>query len=150
MGKIEIDERVTQYIDGVLSGDVVVGRTVRLAIERHVSDLRTAERRGLVFDAVAANFAIDFIECMPHSKGEWAGDPIKLEPWQAWIVASVFGWKQADGRRRFNSVFICVARKNGKSTLLAPIGLLLAFADGEEGAEVYTFADQAGPSVHRL
>lgn len=69
-----------------------------------------------------------------------------LEPWQQFCIWSVFGWKRPDGTRRFRSVYEEVARKNGKSTKLAGIGLYMLIADGEAGAEIYSAAtkrDQA-------
>lgn len=98
------------------------------------------------FDAAAAEFALSFFRFLRHSKGEWRGSEFKLEPWQQFIVAQVFGWKRADGARRFRTVYIEVPRKNGKSQLAAAIGLLLLVADKEPGAEVYSVAtklDQA-------
>lgn len=82
-----------------------------------------------------------------HSKGEWSGMPIIIEPWQAWIIATVFGWKNEDtGTRRFKTVYEEVARKNGKTTKLAGIGCYGLTKDDEGGAEIYTAAtkrDQA-------
>lgn len=71
---------------------------------------------------------------------------ISLEPWQEFYLGTLFGWLRADGTRRFRTSYLEVARKNGKSTLLAGVGLYLLVADGEPGAEVYTAAtkrDQA-------
>lgn len=93
------------------------------------------------FDERAAGKAVRFIEtCLTHVKGEWAGKPLLLEPWQREIVRALFGWKRADGTRRFQKVFLYVPRKNGKTVLLAAILLVLFFVDGEAGAEVYNVA----------
>lgn len=81
-----------------------------------------------------------FFAFLRHSKGEWAREPLVLEPWQAFYVATLFGWLRADGTRRFRSSYLEVARKNGKSTLAAGLGLYLLVADGEPGAEVFTAA----------
>lgn len=140
---------VTAYAEAVAEGALVTGRLVRLAAERHLRDLATAGERDLHFDDDAAERAVMFYRFCPHIKGEWATDAtkgIELEPWQAFIVGSLFGWKRADGSRRFRTAYIEVARKNGKSTMMAPLGLLLGFFDGEPGAEVYSAAttrDQA-------
>ncbi len=75
-----------------------------------------------------------------HSKGEWAGQVVMLEPWQEFYLATLFGWMRADGTRRFRTSYLEVARKNGKSTMLAGVGLYLLVADGEPGAEIYTAA----------
>jgi phage terminase large subunit-like protein len=89
---------------------------------------------------VAAQRPLDFFRLLRHSKGKWADQPFVLEPWQQFIVWSLFGWKLADGTRRFRVAYIELPKKNGKSTLLAGIGLYLLSADGEAGAEVYCAA----------
>lgn len=140
---------VTQYAEAVLSGEVVAGRLVRLACERHLRDLADGAARGLRFDEAEAERVIGFFRLLPHIKGEWAHETaggMELAPWQAFIVGSLFGWKRADGTRRFRTAYVEVARKNGKSTLAAGLGLWLSFFDGEPGAEVYAAAtkrDQA-------
>lgn len=81
-----------------------------------------------------------------HSKGEFAGQPFTLQPWQQFIVWQLFGWQRKDGTRRFRRLFKTVARKNGKSTFAAALVLILTFLDGEAGAETYigaTKLDQA-------
>ncbi len=146
-------DAVTQYALDAVAGRVVVGTLVRRAAERHLADLANGATRGLRFDAAAAERAITFFLLLRHYKGEWGphpghplGDPIRLEPWQQFIVGSLFGWKRADGMRRFRSVYVEVAKKNGKTLIAAGIAVLLAFFDGEAGAEVYSGAtkrDQA-------
>jgi len=124
----------------VLAGRQVACKWVRLACQRHTRDLETGDERGLHFDESAAMVAIAFFRLLKHSKGEWAGKTMHLEPWQQFIVASLFGWKREDGTRRFRTSYAEIARKNGKSTLAAGIGLFLLLADNEAGAEVYSAA----------
>lgn len=141
-----IEFRAEAYVEGVLTGEVVACRWVRLAAERHRRDLETGAARGLWFDAQAAKVAVAFFGVLRHWEGEWAGQPIVLEPWQQFVVWSLFGWKRRDGTRRFRKAYLEMARKNGKTTLAAGIGLFLAFVDGEPGAQVYSAAtkrDQA-------
>lgn len=136
----------TQYIDDVLSGEQVACKWVRLAVERHVDDLANGHKRGLYFDEQAAKKPIAFFSLLKHSKGEWAGQPVELAPWQQFHLWCLFGWKRADGTRRFRTSYLEVARKNGKSTMAAGVSLYLLVADGEPGAELYTGAtklDQA-------
>ena len=131
---------------GVLDGSIPSGELVRLAVERQRLDLEEGSRRGLRFDETAAEEAVEFFSYLKHSKGEWAGQRFVLELWQMFIVWVLFGWKKLDGTRRFRTAYGEIPRKNGKSTLGAGIGLKLAFADGEEGAEVFSAAtkhDQA-------
>lgn len=140
------EDRATAYATAVVAGEVVVGKLVRLACERHLRDLDRAPARGLRWDIDAANRAVEFFGFLHHSKGEWAGQPIALELWQCFIVGSIFGWKRGDGTRRFRTAYNEVARKNGKSTITAGVGLLGLLADGEPGAEIYSAAttrDQA-------
>jgi phage terminase large subunit-like protein len=102
---------------------------------------------GLWFDAAEAERAAGFFpRYLRHSKGEWAGRPLILEPWQDRLVRELFGWKRADGSRRYRTCYIEVPRKNGKSTLAAGLALYLLFCDREPGAEIYSAAadrDQA-------
>lgn len=100
------------------------------------------------YDPRKANHAIEFIEnYCKHSKGKMGGKPFILELWQKALVAATFGIvHKIDGTRKYQEVMLVVARKNGKSTLAAAIGLYLQIADGEPGAEVYACAtkkDQA-------
>jgi phage terminase large subunit-like protein len=137
---------VTGYALDVVAGRIVAGQLVRKACERHLADLATGHERGLRFDTAAAQRAVDFFPLLAHYKGEWAGQPIRLEGWEKFVIGSAFGWKRADGTRRFRHVYLEVAKKNGKTILAAGVALLLAFFDNEPGAEVYAIAtkrDQA-------
>jgi phage terminase large subunit-like protein len=130
----------------VLAGRILVSKYVRQAVQRHVKDLECGSQRGLYFDRDDAEFAIKCFSFFKHSKGKWAGQPFVLSPWQQFIVWCLFGWKRKGGIRRFRRAYIEVARKNGKSTLLAGFGIILLALDGEQGAEVYSAAtkkDQA-------
>lgn len=135
-----------QYARDVVDGRIVSGRLLRLACERHLRDLDSGHHRGLWFDRAAAQRAIDFYGFLRHSKGEWAGRPFALEPWQQFAIWCLFGWKRGDGFRRFRTAYAEICRKNGKSTISAGTALYLFFADNEPGAEVYAAAtkrDQA-------
>ena len=125
----------------------MAGELEILACKRYFSDLETGHERGLYFDEDAAQHALDFYQYLRHSKGRWAGQPIQLEGWQAFIIINLFGWmREKDGFRRFRTGYEEVARKNGKSTSAAGVGLYGLSADDEGGAEVYAAAtkrDQA-------
>ncbi|PZR07068.1 MAG: hypothetical protein DI536_28855 [Archangium gephyra] len=129
-----------------------VGKYERLCFERHEKDLALSLQpgghpKGFRFIPELGERVVQFIEKFcKHHKGEWAGRPLLLEEWQRRIIRIVFGWVRADGTRRFRTVYIEVARKNGKSLLASGFGLYLLVADQEPGAEVYSFAtkeDQA-------
>lgn len=134
------------YAEQVRSGGILVCEYVRLAVERYYADLDRALDMGRYFDKKAAMRAIRFIEKLKHTKGEWAGQRFRLEPWQQFVLWNIFGWKNSDGSRRFRYAYIEIARKNGKTALSAGIGLYMLFADGESRPEVYSAAtvkDQA-------
>ena len=133
-----------QYIDDVLHGRVVTGELARLAVERHVNDL--SHLKGYTFDEAEGQRWIRFAHLCRHWKGIWAGEPIVLSPWQQFMMAVQFGWRREDGTRRFRSAYTEVARKNGKTTILAVKSLAHCRLDKESGAQVYfaaTKEDQA-------
>lgn len=125
-------------------------RWVRLAAKRHLDDLkRSRRRRGWAyrFDEWHAGDVCDFIEKLPHIEGEWDFPTLVLEPWEIFILAVVFGWRRvSDGHRRFNTAYIEVARKNGKSPLSSGVALYCLTCEGEVGPQVKcagTTGDQA-------
>ena len=139
------------YVSGVVSGEILSCKWVRLACERHLRDIEALKTDAFpyVFDPEKANRACAFMELLPHVKGKWAHlDPItrkmqtiKLQPWQQFVLCSIFGWvKKRDGKRRFHKARIYVPRKNGKSFFGAGIGIYMMAKDNEPGAEVYSGA----------
>lgn len=84
-----------------------------------------------------ADLAVNFIRCLKHTKGEWYGQPFELIDWQEQIVRDLFGIIKPSGYRQFNTAFVEVGKKQGKSELAAAIALLLTCGDGEYGGEVY-------------
>lgn len=141
-------DRPTAYARDVVAGKILAGRLVVLASRRHLDDLKKGTKRGLLWDPAEAQLAIDFYEqILRLNGGEHEGQPFLLQPWQAFIVGLLFGWKlAATGMRRFRSSFIEIAKGNGKSPLAAGTGLKCMIADGEPRAEVYAAAtkrDQA-------
>jgi len=136
-----------KYIEEILSGEVLCGEFERLAVERHVRDLREGIDRGLYFDQVAGRRALRWFTFLQHSKGsQFQGKPFDLSGWEAFIVWSLFGWKNADDTRRFRKAYISVAKKNGKTTFGAAIALYMMKGDKEARAEIYSAAtkrDQA-------
>ena len=89
------------------------------------------------YDKAAADFAVSFIEELKHTKGTWAGKPFELIDWQEQIVRDLFGVLKPNGYRQFNTAYVEIPKKSGKSELAAAIALLLTCADGEQRAEVY-------------
>lgn len=138
---------ILKYWEAIQGGKATVPRRVYKTYERLVSDIREPQD-GYIFDKSRANKPIRFIEQFcKHSKGEWAGKPVKLELFQKAYIAALFGFIHKDtGLRKYKETLFMVARKNGKSTMLAGIALYMLIADNEPGSEVYSTAtkkDQA-------
>jgi phage terminase large subunit-like protein len=103
----------------------------------------TSLNKKYYYDEAAADRAVAFMEThIRHCKGELAGQLIKLEDWQKDdLIRPIFGWKHKEtGYRRYRSVYCCIARKNGKSTIGAMVALYMLFADSELGSEVFSCA----------
>lgn len=140
-------DRAAEYCRDVLSGKIPACKWVKLAAERHFKDLLRSRKDDpefpYRFDRVRAGKACAFIERFPHVKGRWARNfsLLVLEPWQCFVVCSIFGWIHKVTRlRRFRDVVLLIPRKNGKTALAAGINLFMFVSDGEPGAEVYAGA----------
>jgi phage terminase large subunit-like protein len=102
------------------------------------------------FDTDKASHVIEFFQkWLRHSKGRFAGKPFELLEWQQEMLAELFGWVRVDNNmRRYRMAYVSTAKKSGKSTILAGIGLYLLLADGEAGAEIYGAAtDRESASI---
>lgn len=106
---------------------------------RHLKKYRPTKfkAKDSVYDKDAADFAVMFIEQLCHTKGTWAGKPFELIDWQEQIIRDIFGIIKPNGYRQFNTAFVEIPKKMGKSELAAAVALLLTCGDGEERAEVY-------------
>ena len=89
------------------------------------------------YDKAVADYAVTFIQALNHTKGTWAGKPFELIDWQERIIRDVFGILKPNGYRQFNTAYVEIPKKQGKSELAAAVALLLTCADNEERAEVY-------------
>ena len=138
---------VDEYLEEIRSGRAIVSKRIRRQYERLSDDIHNP-KNGFVFDQAKAERPIEFLQrfCR-HSKGEWAGKPLKLELFQKAFISALFGFVDAQtGLRKYRETMFYVARKNGKSVLLSGLALYCLIADGEPGAEVYSVAtkkDQA-------
>ena len=90
-----------------------------------------------MFDERKAQRTIKFVENLSHTKGRWHGKPFTLLPWQEQIVKDVFGTVKDNGYRQYNTAYVEIPKKNGKSELAAAIALYMTCGDNEWGAEVY-------------
>ncbi len=150
MADRDFSQIAADYTRDVLDGRRLACQQVKAACRRQVADLERADF-GYVYDPSRGARVCRFIELLPHIKGSWAGQMIRLEPWQIWVVMTVFSWVGAPdsdrpGLRRFRTVYVEVPRKNAKSTLTSGIGLYMLALDDEGGAECYSAAttrDQA-------
>ena len=135
------------YISDISTGKIKACKKVKLAVQRHIDDLKASEAGTFpyYFDDKKAQIAILFFTQLTHTKGKLAGTTFKPEPWQQFIIASIYGWRRNDnGLRRFRRAYIQVARKNGKTFLSSGIALYDLMT--ESGAEVLaagTTRDQA-------
>lgn len=118
------------------------GKLIRLAGKRFLADLKRAagKRPPFRFDPWHANDACDFLEKLPHVEGVWAKPEIELHPSHVFFVVQLFGFRKADGSRRFTSALFAVARKNAKSTLAAGILLYCQCCEDEPGAQIISAA----------
>ena len=147
-----------RYAEQVVAGEILSCRWVQLACQRQLNDLARFKGKGSPYrfnpklvdrdgrSFYPADNLCAFIERLPHVKGPLAGESITLEPWQIFILSTVFGWVKSDGKRRYRRSYIEVPRGNAKSTLSSAVALYMLAADGEGGAEVYSLAttrDQA-------
>lgn len=136
-----------QYIDDVLSGKIPACKKVKQAVQRHVDDIKKTEAGTFpfYFDHKKAQQAIVFFHQLVHTKGKLAGQKLKTEPWQQFIISEIYGWRRRDNnKRRFRRAYVQVARKNGKSFLASGVALYDLLT--EPGAEVVSAAtkkDQA-------
>lgn len=132
---------ILQYWEQIEQGKIVVCQKIYKQYKKLVNDILNP-RDPWIYDNDRAWHAIDFIErYCKHSKGKWGGKPVILELWQKALIAAAFGFIDKNtGLRKYTEVLLIVARKNGKSTLSAAVGLYLMIADGEPGAEIYAVA----------
>lgn len=128
------------YGKKVLSGEIVTSKWTKLAVERHYKLLAGSPANGFTFDEDRAQYAIQSFLFLKHSKGKFAGQQFVPSLWQQFWVAVAFGWLRKDGTRKYREVYLEVGRKNGKTTLLAGIGINMLCMDGEAGSEVYAAA----------
>ena len=144
-------EAALGYARAVVVGEIPACKWTILACQRQLDDLdrEVSDDWPWVFDLEAADRVCAFIELLPHIKGKWAreGRLITLEPWQCFVITTIFGWLHHLTRlRRFIEFYEEVPRKNAKSTKGSGLFLYMLTADGEHGAECYTAAttrDQA-------
>lgn len=143
---------MTQYEDYIISvdsGKLLSCKYVKQAVRRHLNDLKKSKRKHnkYYFSEEWANAAINVVCELRHTATDFAGKKFNLQPFQAFIIAMIFGWRRKDnGKRRYNKTYIEMARKNGKTELAAAIAWVCAILEQPLGGEFYSVAtkkDQA-------
>lgn len=137
---------IREYWELITSGEEIVSQKVRKTYKKVIADLDD-KTSAFYYSPKRANHVIEFVEnfCR-HSKGKMGGQPIRLELWEKALLATVFGFVDINGNRKYREVLLIVGKKNGKSLLASCVGLYMQAADGEPGADVYAVAtkkDQA-------
>lgn len=135
--------KANDYIRKVLAGEIPACKFVKAACQRQLDDLakQSDPTYPWIFDEERAERVCHFIELCPHIKGPLQNQLIRLEPWQCFSLATVFGWvSKQTGARRFREAYTEVPGGNGKTALSAPLFLYMLAADGEGGAEVFAAA----------
>ncbi len=128
---------ILEYYEKIKDGEILVSKKIRYTYDKIVHDL-TDKESEYYYSPKRANHAIEFIEnYCKHSKGEMGGKSVSLELWQKAMIATIFGFIDIEGHRKYQRAILIIGKKNGKSFLASAIGLYLMIADGEPGAEVY-------------
>lgn len=142
-----ISDAATQYALEVVAGERIAGPHVRGQCARHLRDIESGHKRGLVWNVEESEKAQGFYaDVLKLNGGDYEGKPFELLPWQKFVVGSLFGWQGIDGYRRFRVAYVETAKGSGKSPLAAGIGMKGLVADSEPRAEIYSAAtkkDQA-------
>ena len=142
-----ISDAATQYALEVVAGERIAGPHVRGQCARHLRDIESGHKRGLVWNVEESEKAQGFYaDVLKLNGGGYEGKPFELLPWQKFVVGSLFGWQGIDGYRRFRVAYVETAKGSGKSPLAAGIGMKGLVADNEPRAEIYSAAtkkDQA-------
>ncbi|MEC2177010.1 terminase large subunit domain-containing protein, partial [Bacillus amyloliquefaciens] len=116
-----IDE-TTLYARKVVNGEIIACRKIILACQRHLDDIEKSKTDSFnyCFNVEEAQESISFIETLSNPE---TGEGLELLMFQKWIIGSIFGWIRKDnGHRRFKRAMISMARRNGKSLIVAAIG----------------------------
>lgn len=138
--KFQHVEDALSYARSVVNGRIDACKWVKLACKRQLEDLKRwpGKKGPFIWDPEKGERICRFIENLSHIKG--VSGTIVLQPWQKFILTTIFGWVKPNGKRRFGTAYNEIPRKNGKSTMAAGVGLYMLTRDGEPGAEIYSAA----------
>ena len=137
---------ILEYWEKIESGKEVVSEKVRKTYQKVVYDL-TDNSSEYYYSPKRANHVIEFTEnYCKHSKGKLGGQPVILELWEKALLATVFGFIDITGCRKYREAILIVGKKNGKSLIASAVGLYLQVGDNEPGPEVYAVATKRDQS----
>lgn len=145
LARNSVSDRTTRYARDVVEGKITAGQWQRLACQRHLDDLKHGPSRGLKWDVDLAEKNMRFFPAvLTITEGEKEGEPFTLLPWHVFVVGSLFGWRDANGNRRFRTAWLETGKGQAKSPLMAGIGHLLLSFSGLQRAEVYCIGEDKG------
>lgn len=132
---------ILEYWDGIQSGKETVSAKIEKTYKKLVWDIQNQSE--FFYSPKRANHIIEFIEnfCR-HSKGKFGGKPVRLELWEKAMLATIFGFVDIEGNRKYREAILIIGKKNGKSLLASAVGLYMLMGDGEPGPEVYAVASK--------
>lgn len=133
-----------EYIDNVQKNKIVTCKYIKQVVDRFE---KLRKREDIYFDEECVVRALEFIGCMKHFLGKTANQPFILLPWQQFLFAVIIGLKYKEtGFRVCREVYLQIARKNGKSSLISALALYFLILDGEASPQIACLAtsrDQA-------
>ena len=127
------------YAKKVVNNEIIACEYIQLACKQFLHNL---ERSEIEFKEEKVDRVINFIKHLKHFTGQHNNKPFLLQPWQQWIVASIFGFYYTNTEERVvKNVYIEIARKNGKTAFAAALCLYALIGDGESNSEVELIAN---------
>ena len=136
---------ILEYWEKIQNKEIRVSDKVFRTYKKVVKDIESPGE--YFYSSNRANHILEFAEnyCR-HSKGKFGGKPVQLELWEKAHLATVFGFVDIEGNRKYRESLLIVGKKNGKSLLASVVGLYMLTADGEMGPEVYAVATKKDQS----
>ncbi|MEY8535183.1 terminase TerL endonuclease subunit [Blautia pseudococcoides] len=136
---------ILEYWEKIQNKEIRVSDKVFRTYKKVVKDIESPGE--YFYSSNRANHILEFAEnyCR-HSKGKFGGKPVELELWEKAHLATVFGFIDIEGNRKYRESLLIVGKKNGKSLLASVVGLYMLTADGEMGPEVYAVATKKDQS----
>jgi phage terminase large subunit-like protein len=129
--------KADKYCDDVLTGNIPAGTNLKNAVNRYLKD----RKNGFVWKEEEVEKVIRFIRHSKHFTGKHFGQNFNLEAWQTFIIANLYGFWNKDGSRRFQTAYLEMARKQGKTALAAILAFYHLLEEGEPNPEVLLAAN---------